>query len=256
VSSATGKNRIELIRAAGERGIAAAAEALIVSARDADREVRRESMKALRDTAVPKHAQPLLDLMLAAQGASERREAGRTLAVVLKKTERPPLSGVIAAYRAADAVPMRALLLEVMGQVASEEALPVLRSGLQEGEREVSRAAILALSDWPTAAPMADLLAVARRDANTASQVLALRGYIKLISAPSDRPVSESARLLNEAMGLAKQPEEKKSVLALLPSYACQEAMQIAEAALNDAAVANEAKAAMERIGRALGAKR
>ncbi len=256
VGSAAGRVRIELIRAAGERGIALATDALIASARDNDRDVRRESLKALKDTAAPNHAQPLLDLVLAAQNSAERREAGRTLATVLKKTEQPPLDGVIAAYRSSNSAPLRALLVDVMEQVASGEVLPVLRSALQDGQREVSRAAILALSDWPTAAPMNDLFAVAKADANAASQVLALRGYIKLVSAPSERPATESARLLNEAMGLARQPEERKSVLALLPRYPCREAMQVAEAAQEDAAVANEAKAAMERIARAIEAKR
>lgn len=256
VSSAAGNARVELIRAAGERGLAAATEALIASARDADREVRRESVRALRGTAAPAHAQALLDLLPAAQGTAERREAGRTLSAVLRKTDRPDVSAVIAAYSAAKMAPMRALLLEVLGQVAAEEALPVLRSGLNESEREVSRAAILALSDWPTDAPMADLLGVAKSAPSPAHQVLALRGFIKQVSAPAGRPAEENARLLGEAMGLARQPEEKKAVLALLPRYPCREAARIAEDALKDPAVATEAKAAAERITRALETRR
>jgi hypothetical protein len=187
IGSAAGKIRVEFIRAAAERGIASAAGALIASARDPDREVRRESIKALKDTASAQHGQALLDLIMAAQGSSERREAGRTLAAVLRKTDRPPVGGIVSAYQAAKSASLRALLLEVLGQLAAEDALPVLRSGF-----------------------------------------------------------------LGEAMRLAKQPEEKKSVLALLPRYASSEAMGVAEGALNDPAVANEAKAAMERIGRAL----
>ena len=48
------------------------------------------------------------------------------------------------------------------------EALPVLRSSLEESQPEVARAAILALSEWLTPEPMEDLLAVARSASNPA----------------------------------------------------------------------------------------
>ena len=256
IGSTEGKVRIELIRAAGERGIAAATDALLAGARDPDREIRRESVRALRETAGISSAKSLLDLMLAAEGASERREMGRTLAAVLKKSGNPPIGLVVAAYQSAQAIPLRAALLEVIGQTGSGDALPVLRSGLQADHREISRTAILALSDWPTPAPMSDLLPVARSDPDPANQVLALRGYLKLVALPSGRTAAETARLLSEAMALAKQPGEKKAVLALLPGFPCQESLQVARASLGDATVAGEARMAVDRISRALSIKK
>jgi HEAT repeat protein len=255
IDTANGKVKVELIRAAGERGIAQATDALLRSAVDSDRDVRRESLRALRDTASPSHAPALLELVLAADNAGDRRDAGRTLASVLKKTDKPSVDRVISAYASATAAPVKASLVDVLGQVAVDEALPTLRSALKE-DAEISRAAILALSDWPTPAPMPDLVAVARSDRNPAGQVLALRGYIKLAAIPGQRPASESVRLLAEAMGLAKRPEEKKAILAVLPAYPSQEALQLAEASLKDENVVTEAKTASDRIRGALNTRR
>ncbi len=58
--------------------------------------------------------------------------------------------------------------------------------------------------------------------------------------------------MLGVALGLAKQPAEKRSVLSMLGNLPCKESLEIAEAAQRDEAVAKEAKAAMDRIAGAL----
>jgi hypothetical protein len=56
--------------------------------------------------------------------------------------------------------------------------------------------------------------------------------------------------MLAEAMGLAKQAEEKRAVLALLPRFPVREALDLANASVNDSEVAAEAKAAVSRLER------
>ena len=46
--------------------------------------------------------------------------------------------------------------------------------------------------------------------------------------------------MLAEAMGLAKQAEEKRAVLALLPRFPVREALDLANASVNDSEVAAE----------------
>jgi hypothetical protein len=139
-----------------------------------------------------------------------------------------------------------------MGQTGQPDALTVLRGALKDGGPELKRAAILGLSDWPTAEPLGDLLAIAKEPQSPAHQVLALRGYIKLAAIPAKRSPDDTARLLATALGLASQADEKKAVLALLPKYASTEALKVAEGALNDEAVGKEAKIAVDRIKRLL----
>jgi hypothetical protein len=56
--------------------------------------------------------------------------------------------------------------------------------------------------------------------------------------------------MLVEAMSLAKQVEEKRAILALLPRFPVRESLELARASLNDAEVAAEAKAAAARLER------
>ena len=155
---------------------------------------------------------------------------------------------MLAAYQKNTAAPARLSLMEVMGQTSSEQALPVLRDALKDPTAEIRRGAILAMTDWADPAPMTDLLDFSKATANQSLQVLALRGYLKLVALPSPRPDAESARLLGEAMTLAKQPAEKRQVLALLGNYPCKETLDIAQAAVADEAVTKEAKAAVDKI--------
>jgi HEAT repeat protein len=252
IGPAGGKVKIELIMAAGERGTAAAAEALIQAVGGADAEVRREALRALRNVAGPAQVPALLDLLLQAPGAADRREATQTLASVLRRAQPAPVGALLAAYQAAPAVETRLSLLEVLGQTSNPEALPLLRAGLSNPSPEIVRASILALSGWDSPAPLADLLGVAKGGGDPALQILALRGYLKLAALPSARPASESARLLAEGMRLARQPAEKRTVLSLLATYPCPESLAVAKASLGDEAVAKEAKAAVSQIENAL----
>jgi hypothetical protein len=103
--------------------------------------------------------------------------------------------------------------------------------------------------------PAEELLATAREESSPTHQILALRGYIKLVSLPEKRPEPETIRRLNEAMNLAKRPEEKRMILAALPQFPCPEAVQLAESAGGDNALSNEAKLAVTRVKEALARK-
>jgi HEAT repeat protein len=248
IGSSSGEVKVELIMAAGERGSTAAADALVKAVQEQDPDVHREALKALKNVAGPAQVPGLVDILVNAYAAADRRDASQTLALVLKRSQPPQIGAVLAAYQRTRAVPARLSLLEVMGQTASEQSLPVLRGALKDSSPEIARGAILALTDWADAAPMPDLLDLARNSANQSLQVLALRGYLKLVALPSQRTDAESARLLGEAMTLAKQPAEKRQVLAILSNYPCKETLDIAQAAVADESVTKEAKAAVDKI--------
>jgi HEAT repeat protein len=138
-----------------------------------------------------------------------------------------------------------------MGQSGNPQALAVLRGAMKEQDSSLKRAAILALTDWPDPTPIPDLFEVARTAAESAHQVLALRGALRLIGLPTAAgPPREMVKLLAEAMSLARQPDEKRSVLSLLARFPTREALELAKASLDDPEVAAEAKAAVSRLER------
>ena len=248
ISSSSGKVQLELIRAAGERASPQLADVLMTIAQGSDRAAAQAAIRAVRNAAGPEQAPALLATVLKIQNSNERREAALTLASVIKRTAKPDIAPVLAAYQAAADNRARLTLIDVMGQVSAGEALPILRAGLNDPDPEIARSAILALTAWATPDPLPDLLEVARGDTNATRRILALRGYIKVIAGPSDRSPAESVALLKQVWPLAIQAAEKRTILAILQLYPTPEALQMADLAAADPDVAREAKAASETI--------
>jgi hypothetical protein len=143
-----------------------------------------------------------------------------------------------------------------MGQTSSADALVTLRDALNDPDPDVARGAILALTAWDDPAPLSDLLTIAGNPAAANNlQVLALRGVLRLITLPSKRTARDNGILLRDAMRLASQTAEKRLVLSLLPSFPSSESLEVARAAAADAAVANEAKIALDQVTEALKTK-
>ncbi len=275
LNSSTGKMKSELIAAAGERALTASADALTKAAAEADSDVRREALRALRNVGGAAQTPALLDLLLKSPSAMERRDATQTLATVLRRAQPAPITAVISAWKGSAPKEARLSLLEVMGQTSNADALPVLRAGIKDPDPEIARAAILALTNWDDATPLADLLNVAKTaPAPTGApppprvpgggggrgmapptnnlQVLALRGVLRLMVLQSDRTPSQSGQLLRDVMSLSTQLPEKRTVLSLLPSFPSKESLQVAETAVGDSTVSDEAKVAVAQVREAL----
>jgi hypothetical protein len=138
-----------------------------------------------------------------------------------------------------------------MSSAGIPAALPLVRRALEDGDGELQRAALNALSNWPTPEPLDDLGALTK-SGDEARRVLALRGYIKLTQLPSSRTPAETARLLKNAFSAATQAAEKRTVLSIAQTLVCPESLELARAALNDSQVQAEAKLATATLERAL----
>jgi HEAT repeat protein len=248
----SGPPKLELIRAAAARGLTAAAPQLIEAARSAERDVRRESVRALREIAPASAAPELVKLLAEETSAAARRELEPAVAAVFRRHPDAPLAPLLARHAAAASAEEKASLLSVLGATAREEALPPLRAALSDTAQDVRRAAILALAEWPSAAPAAPLLESAQADAAPTLRILALRGYIKVVSLPSDRPPAAVAAQLAAGLKAATQAAEKKSVLAALVRFVCPESLALAKTLADDPEVGAEAKSAAARLANSL----
>jgi len=167
--------KVELIAACAARPIPSATPVLLANAADVNRDVRRAALRALRETAGPSDVPALITLMSSCEGA-DRAEAGRVVASALRRSEKTSIDPVMSAYRGATDGDLKGALLAVLGEAGRDESLQILRNAAKDTTPEIRRGAILALSEWPSPAPMSDLLAAARRDPVPAYQVLALQG--------------------------------------------------------------------------------
>jgi len=247
--------KLELLRAIAERGITNAAPVLAEALKEPQPDVRREALKALLEVGSEAEVPALLSLLSSTESDPERDQAGRAVASACRRSAGKGLDQVLAAYSSAGRPAVRVALVGVVGSVGSKEGLPLLTGALRESDMEVRRAAILALGEWPNADPVPNLLAAAREASLPAHHALALRGYLKLVSLPADRPPAESVSLVSNALQAAKDPEMKKAALAVLPRFVCKEAVDLATAASQDPAVKPEADQAVTRLKEALGYK-
>jgi hypothetical protein len=243
--------RLEMIRALAARGTASAVEPLLKAAEDPDAAVRAESLRALAVLADEKALPALVSLLVKAKTDPERADAEKAVTAVCgRMTDADKQAEPVLAALAGASAEARCALLRVLGRIPSPKALAAIRAALKDPTAACQDAAVRALVDWPDAQPAADLMAIAREGANPTHKVLALRGYVRMVALPSQRPVAETLKLYADAMAVAARPEEKKLVLGALATVYDIGALNMALAYLADKELEAEAATAVVQIAK------
>jgi HEAT repeat protein len=250
IPKAEAKTKVELIRSVGQRNITAGVAALLETAKDSDRKVRIESLRVLKVVAGPENLPALVELLIKAKSSSDRTEAVKTIAAVAHRIadKNRQAASVLAALPSAKETVARCSLLNVLGRIGDNSALPVLNAALKDENVDVQTAAIRALADWPTPEPVAELLKVTESSGNKVHRILALRGFVRLLALASERPAGETIEMYKKAMSLAPDAGEKKRVLSGLSNTKSLAAMQMAASYLDDETLSVEAGAAVINI--------
>lgn len=242
------RSRVALLEILAARRAKAQAEAVFTAAKDEDRTVRREAIKTLGDVASEKDLPRLVDLLLNAGNSAERSAAQKSVAAAAKRIPDPEKRAdtILAAVEKATG-DQRGNLLRVLAQVGGRKALQTVLAEAKSADEALKDAAVRALSEWEDVAAAPELLNVARTSENTAHQVLALRGYVRLAGTPKLSP-EQKVQMLKDAMAAAKRSEEKKLVLGGLGEVRTIEALALAAPCLDDPALQTEAALAVAKI--------
>jgi hypothetical protein len=147
--------------------------------------------------------------------------------------------------RAATKPGRKATLVRVLSQIGGAKALQAIRAAVKDANPEHRDIAIRALCEWTTPEPAIDLLAKTSDDKK--HKILALRGYLRMIGL-GDPPADKKLAMCKEALALADRDEEKKLVLGALGGVASLEALNAALPFLDNAAMKDEAAAAVVGI--------
>ena len=248
--------RCELIRALAARWHHPAVPALLNASRDPAEDVQVAAFEALGELGRPEHLSDLVSRLVEELGDGPRAAAENAVVDLAAR--------IGDAEQRADAVltllpdtsgNVRVSLIRVLGRVRGGRALETLRGEWRSAEPDGADAAIRALAGWPTAEVTADLLEIARAGTNEAHQVLALRGYVRLVRLPSERTPAETCEMLAAAMSLATRPDEKKLVLGGLAEVRHIDALMLADMCLGDETLRDEAGVTMLSVARALAAE-
>jgi len=247
LGGAEAPEQVEIIMALTARGVREAAPAVLKAAGSEKREVRVVAVAGLRELAEAEHVPALVDLLTNAD-AGERDEVRKMLVAVAHrcKAEEQTSQAVVAKLDAG--AQSRSLLLAALGELGDDSGLPALRKALNDKDQDVRRVAIVALSGWPNAQPLPDLLQVAQSRGNATHQVLALRGYVDLVGRAASMAPDEKLKCYETALGLASNVAEKRRVFAALPQVKTLGALKLAAAHMGDSEIGQEAALAAVTI--------
>ncbi len=251
VAGSMNNEKVELIRAMGERRMSSALDLVLQSAKDPSLPVRIESAKVLRSLAGGEQLPAMVQLLMRSADDTERREVEIALIAVarripeLTKQDQPLLS----VYPSVKNQGTRISFIYVLGKIGAPASLPVLRKALADKNAEVRLAAIRALSEWPTAEPYADLWKVVTGAKERTHRTLALRGSVRLIGLDAKRSPEESVKLYRDAMKVAPNNEELKLLLSAVGEARSLAAFQLAAGYLKDERLQKEAEVAVVNIG-------
>jgi HEAT repeat protein len=244
--------QVELIESIGDRNISTAVPMLLKTTSSVNSKVRSASIKALELVASPENLNELVDILINVQSNVERRRAEKTVVAVAHKIEKEDEQATVVLKKLPTVkdVENRSSLLRVLGKIGDNNGLTILQKALKDKNGNIQKAGIQALSDWPSPEPIKYLLEVAESSKNEVNQVLALRGYIRLIGLLTESTNDQIIQQYNGAMKLAKQVNEKRMVLSGISNIRTMNALSIAEFYLNNAELKNEAEVAVVEIAR------
>ncbi len=226
---------------------------LVKVSRQAEGKVRSIALAAVGELGTPAVLSDLLELLLAAESAEARSAVEQAAIKVCRRAEGPESCAgpVIAACEKAS-VPAKASLLRILGRIRGAEALARVRTAAKSDQEPVQDAAVRALATWDDPVVADDLIAIAKNSPNQVYRVLALRGFVKVVSLVRDRSPEEMLELYEQAMAAARRPEDKKRVLSGLANVNNLAALRMVERYRADPALQGEAVAAIVRIARAI----
>jgi HEAT repeat protein len=233
------------------RRVATAAEALLRATEDADESVRREAWRGLADVSGAEHLRALVERFLAQPDSGRLELAAQAVQTVAARSDdRAGVGDLLLAALPRASAAARAPLLRLLGRFGGSRALETLTAAARGQDVAARESAIRALAQWPDPAPMATLAEIAAREADPLLKTLAWRGSVRLLGLATELPLDERLRRCREALATAPQPDERRQVLAILPSLPDPQALTLVADFLAEPALQADARTAFVRLAR------
>ena len=258
MKAANGKLRADLIAILTDRRYTAATGVLLEEAASEDKATASAAFKALGILAAPEHMPAIVELLAGLRSNDVRSRAENAVVAVAVRIEdrRRRADDVLAMLNSTDRIDVRCSLLRVLGRIANDKALDVLRKGLKDSDAQVRDTSVRAIAAWPDSKALDVLSDMSADTTNNTHRVLAFRGYLRLLGL--DRELSEKAKvkLYTAAMNSVVGSDEKKLVLGGLAGLRDPGALKIIMDHIDDPAVKDEAVVAAMRVAQAIAGAR
>jgi HEAT repeat protein len=227
--------------------------ALLLAARSANGATRLDAIKALEIMAGETDVEALVELLGQTPADAEREAADRAVWKCCQKIADPARRSapLLAAMEKGDANAQCAIL-PTLARVGGAEVLPAVRRAMQSADTAVRDAGHRALANWPDASVADELLQIAKTSDVETYRLWSLRAYARVVALPSDRPGQEKFAMLQEAMRLATQTEDKEYVISRLAAVRVPDALALLVSLVDDAQMQQAAVPAVFTLAKGL----
>jgi len=239
--------RLELIRSVGERNIEEGVDIILESARSPDRRIRVESIKTLGKIGKPKIIDQVIELLITAHTRQERNEAISTITLIAGKNPNIETRSdeILAIVKKISDNETQISLIEVLGNIGSDGALPVLRDFLNHPDNDIQYSTIKSLSRWPNDDPAMDLKEIFENSEDIKKHTLALQGYVQLLSISESLTEDQKAMAFQKAFYQALNLDEKKIILSAMGNIGSLKALEMSVGLISDKDLQLEAEASI-----------
>ncbi|NUQ63828.1 MAG: hypothetical protein HUU20_15230 [Pirellulales bacterium] len=193
-----------------------ALDPLVAIAAQKDPAVYGPALDGLRGIADPDKTDlpRLVKLLLGTEPGPHREEVEKTILIVCEKLPAGADRAEPVLTALGDAgTPESAMCLPLLGRLGGPKVLARIESALKQSDPQIQEAAVRALCNWPNADVADRLKDVAKHSENESFRRRALRAYVRVVTLKSERPESQTLTMLQDAMGLARNPEDTQLIL-------------------------------------------
>jgi HEAT repeat protein len=252
LQDAKGKNLQILLTLAGQRHIDRALPIVFRCLRDPDAEVRRAAIQAIGILGSDAHAAELVGLLQESRSGKERTDIETALLAIIGRTGARSVPALLPLAHNTDG-PMRIIALHLLASAGGPDALAAVQAAVQDKDEVVQDEAVRTLSTWPNNWPedagvAEPLLALARSDAKTSHQVLAVRGYLQYVQGDKRLKDAEKVSKVTDVLPLVKRPEEKRLAIAVIGAVPIPAALDLLVAFAGEPEVAEDACSAIVKL--------
>ena len=212
-------------------------------------------VRALGVIGKPENVKDLAALMAATAQPEVRQAAEAAAAAICRRSaDKPALSGhLLPALQGNPSPEAQAALLRLLLYTGGENALQAVLAAMKHPNALVAKAATEALVGWPDLSAGPHLLALAKNAPDANLNVVALRDGCLRLAEMEELPMAGRVDLLRGVLANARRPEEKKRAMAILADLPVPAALETLQAAAQDAALQQDAWAAIIRLARQMG---
>ena len=257
LAAKTGPAQLETVRALAARSEKSAVPGLVALAAKSSGATQAATCRALAQLAEGADVPMLVQLVVKAQDEAARGASAEMLGSVCQRLQAgksgfdpaPLLTGIKSGSPEA-----REALLEVCGPLNHPHISQTLRAAVADSQPRIRAAGVRALCENHDPALLPDLLALATQASEMNFRVLAVRGYVRMVTEDEEGKYTPPERLahLKRIADLARRPEEQRLVLAGVASVGHPDALGITLPLLGDDALGAEASLATTRIAAAI----